>query len=70
MRGELSAPQRRCIIDATIDPLRPYRRGFSRSKTGPFHDKRTVSALLKQGALRLINERNTKFYGCVTARAS
>lgn len=62
--------QRRCIIDATIEPLRPYRRGFARTKSGPFHDVRTVNSLLVTGALRMIRNRAGRQYGSVTARAT
>lgn len=64
-----SPTQRRCIIDATIEPLRPYRRGFARSKTGPFHSLTTVNSLITTGALRMIRNRAGRQYGSVTARA-
>ena len=65
--AEFSPPQRRCIIDATIEPLRPYRRGFARSKSGPFHDPRTVHALVNVGALRVIRRRRGSTDISVTA---
>jgi len=46
--------QRRCIIEATIDHLRPFRRGYARSKAGPFFSLRTVQILLDVGALRWV----------------
>lgn len=69
MRGDLSPTQRRCIIDATIEPLRPFRRGFARSKQGPFHSLPTVNSLVSTGALRMIRNRAGRQYGSVTARA-
>jgi hypothetical protein len=64
-----TAPQRRCLIDATIDPLKPFPRGFAHSKHGPFHDVRTVHALVTVGALRVVKERAGNHTLCVTARA-
>lgn len=52
----LSPTQRRCIIDATIEPLRPFRRGFAPTKTGPFYEAQTINALIKTGALRVIKK--------------
>jgi len=62
--------QKRCIIAATIDPLIPFRRGYSHSKTGPvFYDVRTVHSLIQTGALRMIMVRAGRKFGTVTARA-
>lgn len=47
-----TAHQRRCLIEATIAPLRRYRRGFARSKCGPFYRTSTIIPLLQAGALR------------------
>lgn len=41
---------RRCVIEATINDLAPFPRGFAASKAGPFFDLRTVQALLKIGS--------------------
>lgn len=46
--------RRRAIIAATIEPLRPFRRGYARSKAGPFINLRTIQYLLSHGALRKI----------------
>jgi len=67
---KLTDHQRRCIIEATIEPLIPFRRGFARSKSGPFFDVRTVHSLIQQGALRLINKRAGRHFGSVTALTS
>jgi hypothetical protein len=48
----MTAIQRRCMIEATIAPLDLYRRGFARSKAGPFFPRPTVAVLLRSGALR------------------
>ena len=50
----MSPLHRRCVIEATIEPLSPFRRGYARSKIGPFFGKRTVRLLLRTGALRKI----------------
>lgn len=47
-----SQHQRRCLIAATIAPLRRYRKGFATSKFGPFYRRETVIPLLQAGALR------------------
>jgi hypothetical protein len=63
---KLTDAKRNCIIQATIEPLAPFRRGFARSKWGPFFELRTVMSLVDTGALRLVR------VGCqtrVTARA-
>lgn len=66
----LSEIQRRCVIEATIEPLTPYPKGFARSKAGPFYDARTVHALIQKGDLRLILKRAGRCFGTVTARAA
>jgi hypothetical protein len=66
----LSDMQRRCVIEATIEPLTPFRRGYARSKTGPFYDVRTVHSLIQTGALRMIMIRTGRKFGTVTARAA
>ena len=48
----ITPTQRDCLIEATIDPLIAYRRGFARSKAGPFFSLLTVRALVEVGALR------------------
>ena len=55
----LSEVQRRCIVEATIEPLKPFRRGYARSKAGPFYEARTVQPLISSGALRLVNKQVT-----------
>lgn len=49
-----SDSQRRCVIEATIEPLSPFPRGFARSKAGPFFEVRTVHSLIKSGDLRIL----------------
>jgi hypothetical protein len=66
----LSSNQRACIIAATIDPLTPFRRGYARSKLGPFYDVRTVHSLIQTGALRMIMNRAGRQFGTVTARCA
>ena len=68
--SHISDPQRRCIIAATIEPLIPFRRGYARSKAGPFYDVRTVHTLIQTGALRMILNRAGRKFGSVTARAA
>jgi hypothetical protein len=65
-----SSIQRACIIAATIDPLIPFRRGYARSKAGPFYDVRTVHSLIQSGALRMIMIRTGRQFGTVTARTT
>lgn len=60
---------RRCIIAATIEPLRPFRRGFAATKAGPFFELRTVQALVNMGALRVFYPVRGKSRIQVTARA-
>lgn len=66
----LSDTQRRCLIEATIDPLLPFRRGFARSKAGPFFELQTVHALVKTGALRIFHPVRGRSRTVVTARAA
>jgi len=66
----LSTIQRRCMIEATIDPLTPFPRGFARSKVGPFFELRTVNALVNTGALRIYHPVRGKRRIEVTARAA
>lgn len=49
---KLSPTQNACLIEATIDDLMAYRRGFARSKTGPFFRVNTVRRLVETGHLR------------------
>lgn len=65
----LSAAQRRCLIQATIDPLVAFPRGFSRTKHGPFFNMRTVGPLLKSGALRAYHPRRGRRGIQISARA-
>lgn len=62
--------QRRCIIEATIDPLAPFPRGFARSKIGPFFELRTVHSLVRAGALRIYHPVRGKSRILVSARAA
>lgn len=66
----LSITQRDCIIEATIDPLTPFPRGFGRSKAGPFFELRTVSSLVKSGALRIYHPVRGRSRMAVSARAA
>ena len=66
----LSSNQVRCIIEATIDPLIPFRRGFARSKAGPFFELRTVDSLIASGALRIYHPVRGKHRIQVSARAA
>jgi hypothetical protein len=53
---DLSEIQRRCLIEATIDDLRPFPRGYARTKSGPtFYPRATVQNLIRRGALRKLN---------------
>jgi hypothetical protein len=67
--GFLSNIQRHCIIEATIDPLLPFPRGFARSKAGPFFELRTVSSLVETGALRIFHPVRGRSRIQVSARA-
>jgi len=53
----LSPSQRVCLIEATIEPLIAFPRGFARSKAGPFHRTQTIQSLVRAGALRVVQER-------------
>lgn len=61
---------KRCVIEATIEPLRPFRRGFARSKAGPFFELRTVQALVSLGALRVYHPVRRQRGIVVSARAA
>jgi hypothetical protein len=63
-----TAAQRRCLIEATIEPLTPFRRGYARSRQGPFYGLPTVNKLIRAGALRIIKDRAGRRLGTVTAR--
>lgn len=69
-RHTISDVRRRCIIEATIEPLTPYRRGFARSKAGPFFELQTVHGLIKSGALRIFHSVRGRSRIMVTARAA
>jgi hypothetical protein len=55
---KLTAARRRAIIQATIGPLRPFRRGYARVRTGPYFDLRTIDILISTGALRPVDKFN------------
>lgn len=69
-RRPLTAAHNRCIIEATIEPLRPFPRGFARSKLGPFFELRTVHSLVKSGELRIFHPVRGRSRIMVTARAA
>jgi len=69
-RHTVTEAKRRCIIDATIEPLMPFPRGFARSKQGPFYNLRTVQSLIKAGALRIYRPGRGRNQIMVTARAA
>jgi hypothetical protein len=60
---------KRCVIEATIEPLRPFRRGFARSKAGPFFEPRTVQALVGAGLLRVVYPERGRSRIMISARA-
>lgn len=60
---------RRLIIEATIEPLRSFRRGFARSAAGPFFENRTVHALVSAGMLRVFYPVRGRSRIMVSARA-
>ena len=62
--------QRACLIEATIEPLTPFRRGYARSRSGPFYGLTTVNKLIRTGALRMVKDRAGRKFGSVTARAA
>jgi hypothetical protein len=66
----LSSVQRRCLIEATIDPLIAFRRGFARDKCGPFFNVRTVNGLVDRGVLRAVFPERGKRGLKLTARAA
>jgi hypothetical protein len=66
----MTETQRRCIIEATIDNLVQFRRGFARSKQGPFFALPTVQNLIETGALRIVRDRSGSHYLKLTARAA
>lgn len=66
---KMSDAQRRCLIQATIDPLLAFPRGFSRTKHGPFFNMRTVGPLLKSCGLRAYHPRRGKRGIQISARA-
>jgi hypothetical protein len=66
---KLSDNQRRAVIEATIDPLVAFRRGFARSKQGPFFELRTIKPLIDAGVLRVFHPERGKRGLRITARA-
>ena len=67
---KITPKQRRCLIEATIDPLTPFPRGFARSKAGPFFEIRTVRLLIDRGALRVVRPCVGSHRILLTARAA
>jgi len=67
---KLSDTQRQCMIEATIEPLMAFRRGFARSKQGPFYQLQTVRALLDSGHLRAYHPNRGRMGLRLSARAS
>lgn len=67
---KISDTQRRCLIEATIEPLAAYRRGFARTKAGPFFSLQTVNALVEIGALRAYHPRRGRRGLHVSARSA
>lgn len=70
VRHTVTETKQRCVIEATIEPLSPFPRGFARSKAGPFFDLRTVQSLIRAGALRIYHPVRGKSRILVTARAA
>jgi len=66
----LSDTQRACVIEATIEPLMAFRRGFGRSKQGPFFALATVRALINSGHLRAYHPDHGRMGLRLSARAS
>jgi hypothetical protein len=64
----MTPARRRAIIEATIDPIRPFPRGYARTKQGPFIQLCTVHSLLRSGALRPVPQCGS--LRLLTARAS
>ena len=67
---KLSELHRRVVIDATIQPLYAFRRGFARTKMGPFYELRTIHYLVERGILRAYFPPNGRRGIKVTARAT
>lgn len=66
----MSDIQRRCLIEATINPLVAFRRGFGRSKHGPFFELRTIQSLITAGMLRAVHPQRGRRGLQITARAA
>lgn len=66
----LSPTQQRAVIEATIEDLKAFRRGFARSKQGPFFQLQTVRALLDSGHLRAYHPIRGKMGLRLSARAA
>lgn len=67
---KLTPNQQRALIEATIEPLVSFRRGFARSRTGPFFGLRTVDGLIKFGVLRAVYPPRGRRGLQLTARAA
>lgn len=67
---KLSDIQRACMIEATIEPLRSFRRGFARTGQGPFFNIRTVHPLIEAGYLRAYYPQRGKRGLQVSARSA
>ena len=55
---KLTPARRRAIIEATLGHLRPFRRGYARTRQGPYFDLRTIDVLISTGALRPVDKFN------------
>jgi hypothetical protein len=66
----LSANHRLCIIEATIGDLVVFRRGFGRTKAGPFFEIRTVNSLITKGILRAYHAHRGRRGLRISARAA
>jgi hypothetical protein len=66
----ISDKHRICIIEATIGDLVAFRRGFGRTKAGPFFEIRTVNALVSKGLLRAYHAHRGRRGLRISARAA
>lgn len=69
-RRAITELQRRCLIEATIEDLLPFPRGYARSKSGPFYSLQTVQGLITRGMLRAVKQTAGRRALILTARAA